>query len=104
VDWQEIVEYAPETIILMPCSLTLERVACEFDTAQRLPGWKRLPAVRAGRVFAVDTHLFSRSGPRLVDGVEVLARMLHPEVFEQPIAAGQALKLSHDGRRLEAFR
>jgi len=104
VGWQEIVEYAPEVIVLMPCSLTLQRVADEFASVRRLPSWETLPAVRDRRVYAGETHLFSRSGPRLVDGVEVLARMLHPEVFEQPVAAGQALKLSDDGCRLEHFR
>jgi iron complex transport system substrate-binding protein len=104
VDWQEVVDYAPEVIVLIPCSLDLPRVADEFDSLRKLPSWETLPAVRARRVYAGDTHLFSRSGPRLVDGVEVLARLLHPEVFEQPVAAGQALKLSDDGRRLEQFR
>jgi iron complex transport system substrate-binding protein len=104
VGWQQIVEYAPEVIVLMPCSLTLQRVADEFATVRRLPSWETLPAIRARRVYAGDTHLFSRSGPRLVDGVEVLARMLHPEVFEQPVAAGHAMKLSDDGRQLEEFR
>jgi iron complex transport system substrate-binding protein len=104
VGWQEIAEYAPEVIVLMPCSLTLQRVADEFQVVRTLPSWETLPAVRARRVYAGDTHLFSRSGPRLVDGVEVLARILHPEVFEQSLAAGQALKLSEDGCRLEQFR
>jgi iron complex transport system substrate-binding protein len=104
VDWQEVVEYAPEVIVLMPCSLELQRVADEFGSLRRLPGWETLPAVGGRRVYAGDTHLFSRSGPRLVDGVEVLARLLHPEVHEQPVAAGRALKLTDDGRRLEQFR
>jgi iron complex transport system substrate-binding protein len=104
IEWREVVEYAPEVIVLMPCSLDLERVAEEFDSLQRMPDWETLPAVRSRRLYAGDTHLFSRSGPRLVDGVEVLARMLHPDVFEQTVAAGHALKLSDDGRRLEHFR
>jgi iron complex transport system substrate-binding protein len=104
VEWQEVVDYAPEVIVLIPCSLELHRVADEFDRLRKLSSWETLPAVRGRRVYAGDTHLFSRSGPRLVDGVEVLARLLHPEVFEQPVAAGQALKLSDDGRRLEPFR
>jgi hypothetical protein len=54
-------------------------------------------------VFAGDTHLFSRSGPRLVDGLEALARMLHPEVFADPLPACRVLKLSADGERLEPY-
>ena len=104
VDWQETVDYAPEVIVLMPCSLTLQRVATEFDMLRTLPNWEALPAVRSRRVYAGDTHLFSRSGPRLVDGVEALARMFHPQVFDQPMPEHRALKLSDDGRRLEPYR
>jgi iron complex transport system substrate-binding protein len=104
IDWQEIVAYAPEVIVLMPCSLDLDRVASEFAPLRNLPGWHELPAVKSGQVFAGHTHLFSRSGPRLVDGVEALARMLHPDVFDAPIPAGQALKMSASGERLEAYR
>jgi iron complex transport system substrate-binding protein len=90
VDSQDVVDYAPEVIVLIPCSLELERMATEFDTVRSLPGWQDLPAVKAGQ-------LFSRSGPRLVDGVETLARMLHPECFDTPLPPGYALKTSPDG-------
>jgi len=104
IDWADVVDYAPEVVVLMPCSLELDRVAAEFDLLKMLPAWESLPAVQSRRVYAGDTNLFSRSGPRLVSGVEVLARFLHPEAFEQPLAVGQALKISADGRRLEPFR
>jgi iron complex transport system substrate-binding protein len=103
IEWAEVVAYAPEIIVLMPCSLELERVAAEFSLLRALPNWQHLPAVQSRQVFAGHTHLFSRSGPRLVDGVEALARMLHPEVFEQPLPAGQALKISPTGERLEPY-
>jgi iron complex transport system substrate-binding protein len=103
VAWQEVLDYAPDVIVLVPCSLDLERVAAEFEVVRALPGWRELPAVRRGRVYAGNTHLFSRSGPRLVDGVEALARMLHPEVFTSPLPPNQALALSADGQRLEPF-
>jgi iron complex transport system substrate-binding protein len=106
IDWQEIVDYAPEVIVLMPCSLELGRVAAEFSLLAELPGWADVPAVRDRRVFAGSTQLFSRSGPRLVDGVEVLARMLHGDAFAHlgPLPADQALRVSADGVRLEPFR
>jgi iron complex transport system substrate-binding protein len=104
IGWPEVVMYAPEVIVLMPCSLQLDRVASEFGQLCRLPDWQTLPAVQAGQVYAGNTALFSRSGPRLVDGVEVLGRMLHPELFEQPIPVGRALKVAADGHRLEQFR
>ena len=89
--------------MLVPCSLELERVAAEFDVVKQRDGWRDLPAVRSGQVFAGSTHLFSRSGPRLVDGLEALARMLHPEVFTERLPARQALKVSPDGERLEPY-
>src|SRR5262249_55755785 len=104
IAWQDVLEYAPEVLVLIPCSLELDRVAAEFTVLRELPGWADLPAVRAGRVFAGDTHLFSRSGPRLVDGAKVLGRMLHPDVFAEPLADGQALRVSADGTRLVPYR
>jgi iron complex transport system substrate-binding protein len=104
IAWDDVVAYAPEIIVLMPCSLELERVAAEFSLLRDLPHWHDLPAVQTGQVFAGHTHLFSRSGPRLVDGVEALARMLHPAAFQQPLPAGQALKISPTGERLEAYQ
>lgn len=104
IAWQDVVDYAPDVIVLMPCSLELDRVAQEFDLLQALPAWQTLPAVKSGRVYAGHTHLFSRSGPRLVDGVETLARMLHPAVFDMPLPAGRALKVSQNGDRLEPYR
>ena len=104
IAWQDLVDYAPDVIVLMPCSLELDRVAEEFDLLQALPAWQTLPAVKSGRVYAGHTHLFSRSGPRLVDGVEMLARMLHPAVFDMPLPAGHALKVSQNGDRLEPYR
>jgi iron complex transport system substrate-binding protein len=104
IAWRAVVEYAPEVLMLIPCSLELDRIAAEFKVLRKLPGWTDLPAVRAGRVFAGDTHLFSRSGPRLVDGAAVLARMLHPDVFAESLADGQALRISTDGTRLVPYR
>ncbi len=104
IAWQDVVAYAPEVVVLMPCSLDLERVASEFELVRALPGWAELPAVQSGQVFAGHTHLFSRSGPRLIDGVEVLARMLHPDCFSEPIPSDQALKVSSNGQRLEPYQ
>jgi iron complex transport system substrate-binding protein len=104
VTWRDVVEYAPDVLILMPCSLSLDRVASEFDGLRSQAGWDRLPAVRSRRVYVGHTDLFSRSGPRLVDGVETLARMLHPECFEQALPDKVALRISSDRQMLEAYR
>src|ERR1700722_5664780 len=62
----------------------------EVWNSTHLPGgWDQLPAVQAGQVYAVDANgYFSRSGPRLADGVALLARLFHPEQFAQEIASG----------------
>jgi iron complex transport system substrate-binding protein len=81
LSWDEVFEAAPEVIVLMPCGFDANRAV---EEARRvlpgLPGWGELPAVREGRVWAVDANShFSRPAPRLVEGVEVLAHILHPE-------------------------
>jgi iron complex transport system substrate-binding protein len=82
VDWEAVCRFAPEVVILMPCGFDVERAAGELSLLARLPGWRDLPAVRRGRVYAVNaTSYFSRSGPRLVDGLELLGKILHPGLF-----------------------
>ena len=83
----EIRAYAPEVVVLIPCGYYKEDILRQLPQARLPEGWDELPAVRAGEVWAVDaTSYFSRPGPRVVDGVEILARVLHPEVFGAPEA------------------
>jgi iron complex transport system substrate-binding protein len=85
VDWKRIVGFAPEVIVLMPCGFNIERTLQEAYLLRRLPGWESLPAVQHGRAFAVNGHAyFNRPGPRLVDGLEILAQIIHPEIFPSP--------------------
>ncbi|MBI2911936.1 MAG: cobalamin-binding protein [Chloroflexi bacterium] len=80
IEWSEVVEAAPEVAVLMPCGFDAERARLDLPLLERLSGWRDLPAVRHGRVYPVDaSSYFSRPGPRLVDGVEILAALLHPE-------------------------
>jgi iron complex transport system substrate-binding protein len=80
--WDEVFEAGPEVLVLMPCGFDVERTAKEALVLRDLPGWDDLPAVREGRVWIVDANsYFSRPAPRLVEGVEILARILHPEAF-----------------------
>ncbi len=85
VTWEQVLAAAPEVLLLMPCGFTVSRTLRELDRLSCdsiWPGWQNLPAVRDGHVFAVDASAyFSRPGPRLVDGVELLAALLHPSVF-----------------------
>lgn len=83
--WSEVVKAGPEVLLLMPCGFGPERSLAEIGLLRRLPGWDGIPAVRAGEVWAVDGNsYFSRPGPRLVDGVEIVARILHPERLGTP--------------------
>jgi iron complex transport system substrate-binding protein len=82
VEWEEVLAAAPDVLVLMPCSFTIERTLREVDRVTSRPGWESLPAVKADRVFVVDSSgYFSRPSPRLVDGVAVLAALLHPDLF-----------------------
>lgn len=87
--WGDVIAFAPEVIILTPCGFDLERAAEEAEAI--LPhrtGWWALPAVRSGRVFAVDGNAyFSRPGPRLVESLELLAALIHPDRFAAPATA-----------------
>jgi iron complex transport system substrate-binding protein len=97
LSWEEVLEATPEVLVLMPCGFDERRAA---EEARRvlpgLPGWGELPAVKNGRVWAVDANsCFSRPAPRLVEGVEILARVLHPEVF--PDAPDAVRPFSEEG-------
>ena len=82
---EEIRNYAPEIIVLVPCGYYKEDILRALPQAHLPESWHDLPAVRAGQVWAVDaTSYFSRPGPRVVDGAEILARILHPEIFGEP--------------------
>ena len=82
---EEIRAYAPEVIALIPCGYYKEDILRQLPGANLPAGWEDLPAVRTGEVWATDaTSYFSRPGPRVVDGVEILARVLHPEIFGPP--------------------
>lgn len=82
IEWRDIETAAPEVLVLMPCGFGVDRAVAESSLLTRLPGWPDLPAVRTGRVYAVDaSSYFSRPGPRLVEGVEMLAHILHPDEF-----------------------
>lgn len=90
---EDIREYAPEVIVLIPCGYYKEDILRQLPLSRLPAGWHDLPAVKNGQVWATDaTSYFSRPGPRVVDGVEILARILHPKVFGPP-EASQAVRV-----------
>ncbi|MBI3805436.1 MAG: cobalamin-binding protein [Nitrospirae bacterium] len=85
VAWEEILDYDPEVLVLSPCGFNLEEVLRQVALLTRYPEWERLSAVREGRVYAVDANsYFARPGPRVVDGLALLAALIHPEEFDWP--------------------
>lgn len=82
---EAIEEYAPEIIVLIPCGYYKEDILRQLPHTRLPEGWAKLPAVQSNEVWAVDaTSYFSRPGPRIVEGTEILARILHPEIFGLP--------------------
>ena len=93
VGWDKIVQSRPEVIVLTPCGFNLERTMAESARLRTLPGWKRLPAVQRGRVYAVDgSEFFNRPGPRLVDSLEIMAHLLYPSIFPAPSEGGRCFQ------------
>jgi iron complex transport system substrate-binding protein len=78
LDTDRLLSYNPEAIFLMPCDFGLERTIKEWQQPAIQALCRDLRAVRNGCVYAVKGSLFHRPGPRLVDGVELLASVLHP--------------------------
>ena len=82
--WDAVAEVDPEMLLLMPCGLHLAETVEEWARTPRPTWYRDLPAVRRGQVFAMDgSAYFSRPGPRVIDGIELLAEIFDPEAFEE---------------------
>lgn len=79
---EEIAQSEADVLVVMPCGYNAARAAVECAVSRFPESWQALPAVRDGRIFAVDANAyFSRPGPRLADGVALLAHLIHPQLF-----------------------
>jgi iron complex transport system substrate-binding protein len=106
VSWERLAEWAPEVLVMMPCGFnlqqTMKQVWQHFGpyssfTSEQRGAFFNLPAVRAGRVYAVDANsYFARPGPRVVDGAELLAHLIHPEHFSWNGPADAYMKVDLD--------
>lgn len=95
IQWQQVVDAQPEVILLMPCGFDVRRTVKESTPLRALPGWTDLPAVRAERVFALNGNAyFSRPGPRLVHGLEILARIIHSDKVEWSVKPTDAARFN----------
>jgi iron complex transport system substrate-binding protein len=80
--WEELRDYDPEVILVTPCGFDLARSWQESRPLGDLPGWESTTAARRHRVYVADGNAyFNRSGPRLVDSLEMLATFIHPSLF-----------------------
>jgi iron complex transport system substrate-binding protein len=91
---EQVAETAAENIIVMPCGYSSRRAAAEFSLKDLPSSWDRLPAIRDRRVFAVDANsYFSRPGPRLSDGVGLLAHLFHPQIVSLNVSSEASQEL-----------
>jgi len=85
IEWNRVLDFAPEIIVLTCCGFNLERCEREGEILAEFEGARDLPAAKSGRIYATDgSAYFSRPGPRIVDSLEILAHLIHPEIFPAP--------------------
>lgn len=81
VTLDEVVAAQPDILIVAPCGYSAEQALQEYRFMNLPPDWQDIPAVRNGQVYSLDANrYFSRPGPRLVTGLEILAKLLHPQI------------------------
>jgi iron complex transport system substrate-binding protein len=80
--WGELAALAPEMVLILPCGFDIARTRQDLALLTARPEWPGLPAVRQRRVYLLDgNQYFNRPGPRLVESLEILAEILHPNTF-----------------------
>jgi iron complex transport system substrate-binding protein len=83
--WDEVIAWQPEVVVIACCGFSAERTMEELPLLEAVPGWGDLPAARSERTYVMDgSQYFSRPGPRLVDSLELLAHVIHPDVHPLP--------------------
>ncbi len=93
--WDAVREVDPEILVLMPAGLDLPATLAAWDALPRPGGWADLRAVRSGQVYAVDgSAYFWRPGPRVIDGIEVLAELVDPAAFDGMSAPGSWVRVA----------
>ena len=94
VEWQDVLDSRPDVVLVMPCGFDVRRGLHETHLLTGRDGWASLPAMGDSQVYVVDASAyFSRSGPRLVTGLEMMAEILHPELFVGMVPQAGAARL-----------
>jgi iron complex transport system substrate-binding protein len=110
LDWDEILNYSPDKLFVDLCSSDLARNLREAPWLECQEGWRNMSAVKNGEVYLIDHSYFSRPGPRIIEGLEILAELTHPELFAGLVPDRAVVKLDGqryaglpDGRLVECF-
>jgi iron complex transport system substrate-binding protein len=86
LDWDQVVVSDPDVVLVHPCGFDIARTLREMPLLERRPGWHELKAVQQGRIFVADgNQYFNRPGPRIVESLEILAEIFHPEAIPFPL-------------------
>jgi len=96
LDWQEVLDANPDKLFVDLCSSDVDRHLREVPWLASQKGWQDIPAVATGEVYLIDHSYFSCPGPRVVEGLEILAELTHPDLFSGRIPPGVAVKLDAD--------
>ncbi|MQF69532.1 cobalamin-binding protein [SAR202 cluster bacterium AD-804-J14_MRT_500m] len=96
-EWINVIESDPNFILAMPCGFDVKRAIPEIPKLTNRLGWSETKAAREERLFVLDGgSYYSRSGPRLIDGLEMIAEILHPDFFSGLIPQRGAFHVSGD--------
>jgi iron complex transport system substrate-binding protein len=86
IPWEKISKYNPEVLVIAPCGFDTERTKKELHLLTGKDEWKELEAVKTKQVYLADYDLFTQpSASTLVNGIELLAALFHPELFSVPL-------------------
>lgn len=97
VEWEEVVRARPQVLVLACCGFTTGRTLKDLELLKSFPGFAELPAVKSRRVYVADgSAYFARPGPRIVDSLEMLAEMLHPDLFRDWFPARGVVQLGDE--------
>ena len=92
--YEQIIESEPDILVLIPCGYYTEDILRQLPNTTFPEAFKEIPAVQNSQIWALDaTSYFSRPAGRVVDGVEILAKIVHPNIFGQP-SEKEAVKVS----------
>jgi iron complex transport system substrate-binding protein len=82
LDWDQVVAADPDVVLVHPCGFDMPRTLHEMPLLECRPGWRELNGVQSDRIFVADgNQYFNRPGPRIVESLEILAEVFHPELF-----------------------